>query len=738
MTRFNATIRSVIFAASLAGATVAQAEPLTPERVFASPDLSGPRTRNLQFSPDSRIVTFLKPKPEDQSVMDLWAAPVGRGEAYRLLDGASAGPPQALSDAEQARRERLRLRTRGIVEYGWSRDGRRLLAPLDGDLWLFEAGRGEGRRLTNTPADEIDARLSPEGTFVSYVRDQGLVLQGVEDGQTVELAKGGGAVTWGLAEFVANEEMFRREGYWWSPDERRLAVARVDETDVDQVARVEVGAAGARLVQQRYPRAGGANAKVDLFITEIATRRMIKVDLGPDPDIYLARVTWSPDGAILYVQRQSRDQKRLDLLAVDPSTGSARVLSSQTSDKWVEIGDDFRPLADGRFIWSSEASGARQLYLHAASGALLRPLTSGPAPVSRLEGVDEARGRVFYSAALETPLERHLYVVELARPGPPKRLTARGGWWSVQVSNDARSFVGAYSDPSTPPRTGLYDAEGRLIRWIEENRVDGDHPLAPFMADWSLPRFGTLKAADGADLHYGLWLPKNFDPKRRYPVIVSVYGGPVSQEVRRRWGALTDQLLTGEGYVLFRLDNRGSANRDVAFKTAIHRRLGVVETKDQLQGVAYLKSLPFVDPERIGVMGWSYGGFMALTLMSDAQSPFRAGAAGAAPTDWRLYDTHYTERFMGRPSENPAGYASAAILPRLEALKGDLLLLHGMADDNVTFDNAAQVMDSLQRRGRSFELMTYPGERHLVNGQAKQLHLWRTYLDFFRRRLAPP
>lgn len=723
----------------LIAAALAHAERLTPERVFATPDLNGPRARAVQLSPDGQLVTYLKARLDDTSVLDLWAVGVNGGEPFRLIDArALSAEDKQLSDAEKARRERLRIRERGVVEYRWDDQGKLLLAPLDGDLWLATRKGGTPRRLTQTDGDEIDARISPKGNFVSYVRDQNLYVLDLNTTQERALStEGAGAVSWGVAEFVAQEEMRRTSGYWWSPDERRLAATRVDESAVDTIPRVELGPEGARLIEQRYPRAGRPNARVDLYAVDLRSGDKVRIDLGTNADVYLARVDWSQDGRTLYVQRQSRDQTRLDLLAADVATGRTRLLLTETSPHWVELTNDFHPLRDGEFIWSSERSGWRHLYLYDAAGKLVRQLTRGAWPVNQVEGVDERRKRVLFTASRDSVLERHLYSVSLKGNEEPRRVTSGEGWWTVTVAKSGGTFTGIYSDPGTPPRMAVYTADGARLRWIEANTLDASHPYFQYASRLSVPEFGVLKAADGSDLHYALWKPPGFDPSRKYPAIVSVYGGPVVQRVRKHWGALSDQLLLEAGYVLFCLDNRGSANRSVAFKTAIHRRLGVVEVEDQLAGARFLGALPFVDAQRLGVMGWSYGGYMSLMLMTAEHSPFKAGIAGAAPVDWRLYDTHYTERYMGTPAQNEAGYHDAEVVPRLARLRGDLLLVHGMADDNVTFDNATRVMTALQAASRPFETMIYPGEAHLLRGYARELHLWRTYLDFLRRKLRP-
>lgn len=719
----------------------AQTDRLTPERVFADPDLNGPRPRGLAISPDGALVTYLQPKPENQEVLDLWATPVAGGEPRRLVDAAALSPAgKTLSEAEKARRERARVSSRGVVEYDWDTQGKTLLVPLDGDLHLADAATGQVRRLTETPGDEIDARVSPKGGFVSFVRDQNLYAIDLATGSERALTTGGkDLVSYGVAEFIAQEELDRRTGYWWSPDESRIAYTRVDESGVDVVPRFDIGGAGVAVVEQRYPRPGRPNARVQLFVASLAGGQPVEVDLGPSADIYLARARWSVDGRTLYVQRLSRDQKTLDLLAVDPATGRARVLLTERSPHWVNLkGEGITPLKDGSFLWTSERTGFRHIEHYGADGRRLAAVTSGEWPVDSLVSVDEGRGLVFFMASRDTPLERHLYSAPLAKPAAPTRLTQGAGWWAVTMpAGGGRGFIGTYSDPGTPPQVALYDTAGKRLRWIEENALDADHPYAAFRARHTVPEYGTIKAEDGTPLHYAVTRPPNFDPSKRHPAILLVYGGPHSQQVKREWPNLKERLFLEAGFVVFRIDNRGSDNRGAKFEAAIDRRLGGAEVRDQLAGVRWLKSQPWIDPARVGVSGWSYGGFMTLMLMTEPGGGFAAGAAGAPPTDWRLYDTAYTERYMDTPEGNPEGYAAAEVVSRLPRLQGRLLLLHGMADDNVTFDNSTRVLAALQGASTPFETMLYPGERHGIRSQAKGLHLWRTYLDFFTRALRP-
>lgn len=713
------------------------AEQLTSERVFSDPAIDGPVAREVQISPDGQLVTYLKGKEDDQNVLDLWAVGLKGGPPLRLVDASALMPPErALSEAEKSRRERMRVTQHGIVEYHWDEEGKFILVPVAGDLYMADRNTGAVRRLTNTKSDEVNSKVSPHGHFVSFVRDQNLYVLNLAGGHERAITTDGkDAVSWGTAEFVAQEEMDRYTGYWWSEDESKIALTYVDESDVDVIPRLEVSAGELISVDQRYPRAGRPNARVQLYVAEVASGSRRKMDLGQSDDFYLARVAWSKDGQQLFVERLSRDQHTLDLLACNPDTGRCQTILEEHSPHWVELSDDLTPLKSGDFLWSSERAAFRHIYLYTPDGTLRRQVTSGAWPVAAIEGVNEERGEVIFSASMKIPIERQLYAVSYLKPDVPRPLTSGHGWWSAIVAKTGGALVGTYSDPMTPPRTGLYASDGQLVRWIEENRLDGSHPYFPYVARRRTPAFGTIPASDSTPLYYSLTKPAGFDPRKKYPAIVEVYGGPGVQFVRRDWGTTTDQLLLEAGYVLFRLDNRGSANRSVAFKTAIDRQFGTIAVEDQLQGVRFLKSLPYIDQKRIAVSGWSFGGFMTLALLTTKGTNFAAGAAGASPTDWSLYDTCYTERYLGTPQENPAGYAQSDIVNRLDDLHGRLLLLKGLSDDNVILANSTRLMAALQARGITFDLMDFPGERHGISGNPKRLHLWRTYLEFFARNL---
>ena len=726
-------------AAVLALSTPAMAEKLTPERIFADPSLNGPTAKGVALSPDGKRVTYLKGKPEAANVQDLWAADVKGGEPYRLIDSAAlSSGNKELSEAEKARRERARVSARGIVEYSWDKQGRFILVPLDGDLYLDSIADGKVTRLTETPGDEVDAKVSPKGAYVSFVRDQNLYIKPVAGGaETALTTDGKDALSFGVAEFIAQEELGRYTGYWWSPTEAAIAYTRVDENGVDIVPRADIGPGGATVVNQRYPRAGRPNAVVDLFVRDLASGKTVQLDLGANKDIYVARVAWAQDGKTVYVQRLSRDQKTLDLIAFDPATGRGKTLLTDTDPHFIEVNNNFKPLKDGSFLWGSERDGNSHLYRYAADGALIAQITRGDWPVSALEGVDEARKVAIFSASMDTPLERRLYEVSYAKPGKPKALTPAGGWWTAKVAESGGAFAGTYNDPKTPPQTALYSADGKRVRWIEENRLAEGHPYWPYASTLPVPEYGTLKAADGETLHYVILKPQGFDPAKKYPAIVSVYGGPHAQKVNKTWQSPSERTYLEAGYVIFKLDNRGSGARSAKFMRALDRNLGTVEVEDQLLGAKHLASLPYVDADKLGVMGWSYGGFMTLMLLTAENTPFKAGASGAPPTEWSLYATAYTERYMGKPEENKAGYAYSDINNRIDKLApGSLLLLHGMADDNVIFENSTRLMAALQRKAIPFEMALYPGERHSAPGsKTKGLSVLKTHLEFFDRKL---
>lgn len=709
---------------------------LTIERLYASPGLSGPTPRALALSPDGAWLTMLRPRPDNAARFDLWAMDTATGEWRMLVDSLRVGTGAQLSEEERMQRERARIGgLQGIVTYAWAPDGHSILVPLDGDLYLATLD-GEVRRLTATEASELNPAISPAGGYVSFVRDQNLVVADLATGtEHVVTQGGGGAVHWGEAEFVAQEEMARSTGYWWAPGDRMIAVERFDETPVDIVTRSAIGADGTRVYQQRYPRAGTANVLVELYVLRPDGSGQVQVDLGSDPDIYLARVHWAPDGSALFVERENRAQTVLDVLRVDPETGASTVLFTERAAErsWINLSDTFRVLRDGSVLWWSERDGHGHLYRW--KDGTWTQITSGPWEVADVVGVDEDARSVYFLGNRDGVLERHLYVTSLDAPGEIARLTETGWWHGAVMDNAARRIIVTRSNPEQPPQVYLADTTGRRIAWIEENDVhDPHHPYNPYLASHRERRFGTLTGPDGTTLYWEMITPP-LVPGRRYPVFFQHYGGPSSQTVSRAWGGALQQYIVDRGYIWFQIDNRGSPNRGKAFEDAIYHAMGSVEVEDQLAGANYLRSLDFVDPRMIVTYGWSYGGYMTLKMLEAAPGVFAAGISGAPVSMWELYDTHYTERYMGDPRQVPEAYRASDTVANAARIRDPLLLIHGMADDNVVLEHSTVMMARMQEADVPFELMLYPGYTHRVGG-AVGPHLTRTMLDFLDRAIA--
>lgn len=711
----------------------AHAEELTAERLYSSPSISGESIMGLQVSPDGERVTFLRGKESDYERLDLWEYHLKDGVTRLLFDSDDLHQgDENLSAEEEARRERLRLSGSGIVDYQWSDDGKALLFPLAGDVYYWRVGTGQARKVVDTPAFETDVKFSPKGNFLSYIREQNLYVFELATGRERALTTdGGGLIKNGMAEFVAQEEMDRMTGYWWAEDESKIAFTRVDESPVDEVTRSEIYADEIKLVKQRYPFAGSANAVVDLGIIELAGGETKWVDLGSDKDFYLPRVRWTKDSNILSYQKQSRDQKTLELRVVSWPHLSQKTLLVEKSKTWVNLQDDLRFLKDAkRFLWSGESDGYKHLYLHDLSGKRLSQVTKGEWVVDEVKHIDEVKGLVYFTGRKDTPLESHLYSVPLSG-GPIKRLSNSGAFHSVVFSKNGTSYVDQQSSVGVPPRVGLHRPDGERLTWLVENKVDEKHPLHPYLKDWIEPEFGSIENASGVTLHYRLYKPKGFEPNKKFPALVYLYGGPGVQRVLNSWSDLFPQFMAQQGYAVFTLDNRGSYNRGKAFEDPIYKAMGSPEVEDQVEGVKFLHSLGWVDPERVGVHGSSYGGYMSLMCMFKAPEYFKAGAAGAPVTDWALYDTHYTERYLGNPKEDPSVYRRSSVFDDATNLEGPLLIYHGMADDNVLFTNSTKLYKLLQDNNIPFMCMDYPGKKHRFSGKETSMHRLNTIRNFF-------
>ena len=725
---------------------------LTFERVFASPGLDGPSPREAKLSPDGRYLTVLRNREDDRERYDLWAYDREAQAWSMLIDSEALGSGRELSEDEKMQRERARVgNLKGLITYQWASDGTGVLVPLDGDLYLARLD-GSVQRLTDTEETELNPKLSQKGGYVSFVRDRQLYVGAIgEEAKPVTPREASDAVRWGEAEFVAQEELSRLDGYWWSPNDDRIAVERFDESMVGIVTRAAIGATGTRVFDQRYPVAGSTNATVQLFLQDPDGGNRVKVDLrsnqdpayynADDPnDFYLARVDWAPDGSTLFVQRQNRAQTLLELLTVDPRTGqSTVVLTEKAADRsWINLSDDYRALDDRTLIWWSEADGFGHLYRRTREG--YTQLTKGEFVVTKLLGVDENAKRLFYTAtSADDPLEQHAYALDYDVGTQARRLTETGYTHSASMDAKGQTLLITRSNDDSPPQMYIADAEGQRLAWVEENALGADHPYAPFLASHRPTQYGTIKAADGTtDLYWEMVTPE-MEPGKRYPVYYYHYSGPGPQIVNRGWNGALRQAIVDKGYIWFALDNRGTANRGVAFEQPLYRAMGSVEVEDQRKGAEYLKTLPFVDPDKIAIDGWSYGGYMTIKQLQADPGLYAAGIAGAPVTRWELYDTHYTERFMGTPQDDAEAYEAASGIPDATKIADPFLLIHGMADDNVVFENATELISAMQEGNVPFQMMLYPGYTHRVSGEFISPHRYNTVFRFLEHHgVTPP
>jgi dipeptidyl-peptidase 4 len=709
------------------------------ERVFASPSLDGPAPRQVRLSPDGRYLTLLRNRADDRERYDLWGYDIETREWRMLVDSEALGSGRELSEDEKMQRERARVGSlKGIISYQWASDGAGVLVPLDGDLFLAKLD-GTVTRLTDTEGTELNPQLSPKGGSVSFVRDRRLWVGPVgSEAQPITPEGEADTIRWGEAEFVAQEEMARLQGYWWSPDDKRIVVQRTDEAAVGVVTRAAIGAKGTRVFDQRYPAAGTDNAVVELYVMNPDGSGSVKVDLGANLDIYVARVDWAPDASAIYVQRQDRAQTKIDMLRVDPATGASTILFTENAarpDYWVNLSDGYRFLNDGSLLWWSERDGYGHFYRFA--GGQWTQLTHGTAHITGLVGVDEKAGTFTYQATADV-LSLQIYRTRLDGTGEPELLTDPAYTNGASMDGAGRLLYISRAAPNQPPQSYLATPDGSRVAWIEENRVAGEHPYAPYLASHVTPEYGTIAAEDGTPLHWMMLRPK-MEPGKRYPVFFQHYGGPGPQTVTKGWGGALAQSIVDKGYIYFVLDNRGSANRGVDFEQPIYRAMGGVEVRDQKAGAEYLKTLDFVDPAKIAIYGWSYGGYMTLKQLEADPGLYAAGISGAPVTRWELYDTHYTERYMGDPREVPEAYEKASAIPDATKISDPLLLIHGMADDNVVFENSSELISVLQESNTPFEMMLYPGYTHRVGGEKVSPHVWNSIFRFLEAHgVTPP
>ncbi|MDX2267109.1 MAG: S9 family peptidase [Bryobacter sp.] len=614
----------------------------------------------------------------------------------------------------------------------WAPDSAALLVSEGGDLFWLKTN-GDWKQLTRTEAREEDPKLSPDGKKVAYRIGNDLYSLPMETSKPIRLTFDGSETTLnGKLDWVYPEELDINTAYWWSPDSARIAYLQFDTAKVMVYPQVDLLKTPALEEPERYPQAGTPNSDVRLGVVDLAQAKTRWMDLGETRDFLLARVDWLNTQEIA-VQRMTRVQDKLDFVAANWETRSVRKLFGEKDPYWINVHSLARLNSSSQqMIWASEKSGYRHLYRVDFQGKELGQLTKGDWEVGEVAGVDWQKQLVYYTSTEVSPLERHLYVIGF--DGSNKRqLTKEAGTHTVNMSPTAEYYLQSHSAIDLPVEQTLRKASGEVVATLRarDRKVLEEFEILP-------TEFHNLKTSDGATLHARLIKPKGFTAGKKYPAVVMVYGGPHAQNVRNVWngGANWDQVLAHKGFVIWQVDNRGSAGRGHLWEAKLYRNFGEIEVADQKAGVEHLVKMGFVDPTRIGMYGWSYGGYMTLNTMLEEPKLIRAGVSGAPVTNWRLYDTIYTERYMGLPQEYEDAYKKASPVFKAKNLEGKLLLIHNFGDDNVLFQNMLQMTDALQREGKMFEVQVYPQKSHGVSGVARQ-HLNRVMTDFFERTLAP-
>ena len=693
--------------------TLEEAGRLTPQGP-GNPVAWAPDGKQFLYRQDRRLIFYDLVTGSSKDLIDTAA-----------MDAAAERPSVSESQAFDWQNRRVRE-----TPVQWV--GGEVLYATGGDLFVIQTSTGQWSQLTRTSAAEHDPKLSPDGKTVAFRRDWDLYTLDVASKRETRLTKGGSdTLRNGGLDWVYPEELDLGTAYWWSPDSKSIVYLQFDLSPEPLYPHEDLRGPRAIYEPQHYPQAGENNPDVRVGVVSAHGGSTRWMDVrGTHDDALIARVGWTPDSKNVYLVRINRVQNQLDLFLAYAGSGKASRILEETDKYWVNVPED-PVFLNGRpqFLWSSERSGFRHLYLWSIDGEELRQLTQGPWEVTGIAGVDENTDRVYYTSSETSPLERQFYSVGMTGEGK-QRLSTGAGTHTIAMGPGGHFYLDTFSSLSSPPRTTVHAGDGRELRvYREQNkRLTDEYDLLP-------TELVNFKTPDGTLLYARLIRPAGFDAAKKYPAVVLVYGGPDAQGVHNAWmGADLDQVLANRGFVVWQVDNRGSSGRGHAFETPVFRKLGATELADQVAGIDYLVSLGFVDRARVGIRGWSYGGFMTLNAMLNAPDVFRAGLAGAPVTDWHNYDTIYTERYMGLPQDNPDGYKSTALPPQAKHLKGRLLIAHNVEDDNVLFHNSVQMIEALERAGNLFEMQAYTQKTHAVTG-AEALQLNALIVDFFERSL---
>ena len=587
------------------------------------------------------------------------------------------------------------------------------------------------------------ATFSPDGSKVAFVRDNNIFVKDLNSNIESQITTDGefNHIINGICDWVYEEEFGFSKAFFWSPDSKKIAYYRFDETKVKEFTMTYFGDLYPELYTYKYPKAGEDNSLVDIYVYHIERNKRIKMDIGEDKDQYIPRIKWTKNANVLAIQRLNRLQNHLDILLADANDGVSKVIYSETNKYYIDITDNLIFLPDNEhYILTSEMDGYNHIYLYNIQNGLIRQLTSGEWVVKKVYGYDQSKKKVYYQSTESSPLNRDIAFVDLK--GKRKTISSRSGSNSADFSGNYKYYINTWSDVNTPPFITVNKSDGKEVRVLESNQSMIDLLKEYQMSKtefytFSSPLF-TLPDSSVVELNAWRILPSDFDPDKKYPVLITIYGGPGSQEVTNSWGYFNYiwyQMLAQQGFIVVSVDNRGTGSRGEAFKKMTYKELGKYETIDYIETAKHLASLDYVDNDKIAIFGWSYGGFMACNAITQGADYFNTAIAVAPVTNWRYYDNIYTERFMRTPQENPDGYDNNSPINHADKLKGNLLLVHGSTDDNVHYQNTMDMITALVNANKQFDLFIYPNRNHGIYGGNTRYHLFKKMTDYLNDKM---
>ncbi|MDD5398174.1 MAG: S9 family peptidase [Dehalococcoidia bacterium] len=718
-------LSSVTFAACADKTT--QVNKLSVDLIYGSAALWGKTITGVQWMPDDNGFTYYELDPSNNQSY-IWYYNLKKLEKISLLDN------QKITEFDT----QLAGAQLNLDSYILSPTGDELLLSSDTDLFLYDIKTSKFKQLTRDQAAETAPQFSPDGTEIAFLKDYNIYDIDIVSGSVVQLTtQGTQDLLVGQADWVYGEEFSIDTGFIWSPDGRHIAYYQMDQSAVPIFPIIDFIPPDNVVQNTHYPRAGENNSIVKIGIVSVKDFSTVWMDIGSNTDIYIPRIKWMPDSGSLAIQRLNRLQDKLELLSADIQTGKTRIiLTEQNASGWIDIYDDLTFIQGGKqFIWSSNRSGYKHLYLYNIDGIQVQQLTSGKWEVDDLVGIDEENELAYFRSTEKASWERHLYSVDLTGSGL-RQITQGDGWHTISMPADCSCYLDFFCTYIQPNKVSLYSAEGMPIDVVEPNDVAELQNL-----DLVKPEFLTFVSDEGVELPAFMIKPPDFNPAKKYPVLMYTYGGPAIQVVCDQWEDdarkrnLWHEMMAQEGYIIFTLDNRDTIGRGRDFEQAVYRQWGTLDIQDKIAGVKYLQKLPYVDGSRIGIWGWSHGGYLTCMCMLKAADYFTTGIAVAPPTDWLNYDTIYTERYMGLPQENQEGYETSSALNYADGLKGKLLIIHGTADDNVHMSNTMQMIYAFENGRQPFDLMIYPRKKHHMDGQDTKVHLFNLMTDYIKRNL---